>query len=465
MLDLVIIGGGPGGYVGAIRAGQLGLKTMLVEKDSLGGTCLNRGCIPTKSLISDAKLYKLAKASSVLEGTDNLSIDVNKMLTRKRQVVNGLVKGVEGLLKANGVELAKGIGSIKAQGLVGITDADGSIREVQTKNILIATGSRPQVLPFLKIDGQKVQTTDEALDDANIPANIAIIGGGVIGVEMAGLFASLGRQVTIFEVFPDVIMTEDEEVRQVMNKALKKQGVELFLDTRVQGVEADATGVTVTFAGADGKTQTARFDKLLAATGRAPVLEGIDAQALGLEKNGPFLKVDSQFRTGMPGVYAVGDVIGGVMLAHKASIEAEAAVEIIAGKGFHGSLLIPACIWGPVEVGSVGLSEAEAKKRGRNVRVGTFPYMASGAAKAKGKSEGFAKIVGDAGTGEILGVHIVGENATDMVAEAVSLMAAECVVEDFYQAVKPHPTLSEVVFEAAMDWNSKAIHKPPAKKT
>ena len=464
MLDLVIIGGGPGGYVGAIRAGQLGLKTMLVEKDSVGGTCLNRGCIPTKSLISDAKLYKLAKASTVLDGVDNISININKMLERKRQVVTGLVKGVEGLLKANGVELARGTGSIKAQGVVVVTAADGSTREVQTKNILIATGSRPQVLPFLKIDGQKVQTTDEALDDANIPANIAIIGGGVIGVEMAGLFASLGRKVTIFEVFADVIMTEDVEVRQAMNSALKKQGVELYLDTKVQGVEANATGVTVTFAGADGKTKTASFDKLLAATGRAPVLDGIDVQALGLEKNGPFLKVDGHFQTKMPGVYAVGDVIGGVMLAHKASIEAEAAVEIIAGKGFHGSLLIPACIWGPVEVGSVGLSEAEAKKQGRDVRVGSFPYMASGAAKAKGKGEGFAKIVGDAKTGEILGAHIVGENATDMIAEAVTMMAAECVVEDFYQVVKPHPTLSEIMFEAAMDWNHKAVHKPPTKK-
>ncbi len=463
MYDLIVIGGGPGGYVGAIRAAQLGMSVLLVEKDSLGGTCLNRGCIPTKSFYNDSKLLKQAKQSAVLTGNQQLGIAVDAMVARKRALVKGLVGGIEGLLKANGIKLVHGIGRIKKSGVVSVEAQNGSASEYEAKNILLATGSRPQVLPFLQVDGRLVQTTDQTLDSETIPQRIAIIGGGVIGVEMAGIFANMGREVAIFEILPDLLMTEDADVRALTTKKALQMGIELHLGTKVVSVQPAENTVTMTYADQSGKEASLTVDCLLAATGRAPCLDGVEH--LGLTMEGPFIKVDKSFKTSLAGVYAIGDVIGGMMLAHKASAEAEAAVELMAGHiTTTPEMQIPSCIWGPVEIGSIGLTEEQAKAKDLKFTVGRFPFQFSGAAAAKGAQEGFVKIIGEKQSGEILGVHIAGEGATEMIGEAIALVGVEAVVEDFQHVVKPHPTLNETILEAALDWSGRALHAPPRKK-
>lgn len=461
MYDLTVIGGGPGGYVAAIRGAQQGFKVLLAEKDALGGTCLNRGCIPTKSLVYDTRLLQAARSAAVLTGNDRLAVDPAKLLARKRQVVGGLVNGIESLMKSHGVEVFRGRGHLAGAGKVVLHSESGETREVATRNVLLATGSRPAVPPFIAVDGRRVQTTDEALDTEAIPDAVTIIGGGVIGIEMATIYLNLGCRVTIIELLEDVLATEDRDVRAVVCRLLKQRGAALHVQSRVEAVHATENRTEVVFADANGRRQTAAGDRVLVATGRAPVLTGIDAPGLGLAMDGRFVRVDSHLQTNLAGVYAVGDLVGGLMLAHKASAEAETAVEHMAGvRGPSGPRPIPRCIWGPTEIGAVGMSEDEARAAGRSVRVGRFHLAASGAAQAMGHPAGFAKVVGDADTGEVLGVHIVGEHATDLVGQAVVVMTMEGVVEDLARAVMPHPTLSETLMEAAMDWNGLAVHAP-----
>jgi dihydrolipoamide dehydrogenase len=459
MHDLLVIGGGPGGYVAAIRAAQHGLKVLLIEKDVLGGTCLNRGCIPTKSYIHDTKLLKAAQSSPVLQGTEGLALDPGKMVARKRQVVKGLVTGLEAILRSNRIDVVAGRGEFLAPGRVRAVKTDGSAAEYQAKHIILATGSRPAIPPFLEVDGRLVQTTDEALDTEEIPRSIIIIGGGVIGTEMAAIYLNLGCQVTILELLPDILTTEDEDVRRTLKKLLQARGATLHLKVTAKEVAGRGDAVEVTWQDQDGHLGTATADRLLVAAGRAPLLTGLDPGKTGLATAGRFIKVNSNCATSLPGVYAIGDLVGGVMLAHKASAEAEIAVASILGqpKALRPEL-IPRCIWGITEIGAVGLTEAEARASGRLIKVGKFPFMNSGAARARGNPDGFTKIIGDAETGEILGVHILGEHATELIGEAVTAMTMEAVVEDLAEAVKPHPTLGETLMEAALGWSGRAIH-------
>jgi dihydrolipoamide dehydrogenase len=446
MYDLAIIGGGPGGYVAAICGAQQGLKVLLIEKNALGGTCLNRGCVPTKSLIYDSKLLKAAKTASILKGRENIEIDPVKMMGKKRQIVQNMVSGIETLLKSNDIQMVRGKGTLMGPGRVKVDLNDGLAKTYQAAHIILATGSKPATLPFIKIDGRIVQTTDEALDCEDIPEKVVIIGCGVIGIEMATIYLNLGCSVTIIELLDDILMTEDQDIRRIMGLLLKDKGVD------------------VSFQDSAGRQHDLHADRMLLAAGRVPVLSGIDGNTLGLETHGPFVKVNSKFETSLPGVYAIGDLIGGMMLAHKASAEAEAVVANITGGHREVSARsIPRGIWGPSEIGAVGLSEDEARATGRSIKVGKFQFSDNGAGQAMGDLTGFTKIVGDAETGEILGVHIMGSHATDLIGEAVTVMAMEGTVEDLAEAIKPHPTLSETVMEAALDWNGLAIHRPKKK--
>jgi dihydrolipoamide dehydrogenase len=462
--DIAIIGGGPGGYVAAICGARQGLKTVLIEKDTVGGTCLNRGCVPTKSFYYDSNLFKSATTSSVLRGAENLSIDAAKMVARKQQVVKNLVSGLEKTIKSNDVTIIQGFGELISSDRIRITDTKGKILTVNARHIILATGSRPAVPSFVEIDGHWVQTTDEALDSEDIPKKVVIIGGGVIGLEMAAIYLNLGSQVVIVELLPDIIMTEDPDIRGAMRMLLEQRGAVLYLNAHAQRVAVSDVEVSVTVQTKTGQIQSICADRLLIATGRKPVLDGIDAANLGLKIDGSFVKVNSWFETSLPNVYAIGDLVGGMMLAHKATAEAEAVIASILGDNKTvRPEWIPRCIWGLAEVGAVGLTEEQARELHRNITIGKFPFSASGAAQAMGHTAGMVKIVGDAESGEILGVHIIGAHATDLISEAVTAMAMEGAVEDLYEAVKPHPTVSETVLEAALDWSGRAIHMPRKK--
>lgn len=465
MYDLAIIGGGPGGYVAAIRGAQQGLKVLLVEKDSLGGTCLNRGCISTKCFIHDAKILQAAKTSSVLTGGNTLSIDPVKMVARKRQVVGIAVAGLWKIIKSHGIEVMQGRGELMAPGRVNVGRTDGSIRQYNSRHIVLATGSQPSVLPFIDVDGHYIQTTDEALDSEDIPERLVIIGGGVIGLEMACIYRTLGSKVIILELLPDIIINEEMEIRRAMRILMEQHGIRISLKATVKEVAARDGRVEGSYEDETGQIQVFESDRVLVATGREPILDGIDHNKLGLKTDGPYIKVNSRLETSLPGVYALGDLVGGMMLAHKASAEGEATVaNILGGNKEVKQELIPRCIWGFTEVGSVGLTEEEARATGRGIKVGKFHYMNSAAAQAMEDVNGLVKIVGDSETGEILGVHIIGPHATDLIGEPVMAMTMEAAMEDLAEAIKPHPTLSETIMEAAMDWSGMAIHSPKKKQ-
>jgi dihydrolipoamide dehydrogenase len=461
MYDLAIIGGGPGGYVAAVSAARHGMKVILIEKDRVGGTCLNHGCIPTKCLYYDAKLFHAARSSSVLQGTDSLAVDPAAMLARKRQVVGQLCSGLEHAIRSHGVAIAAGAAELVSPQQIRVASVGAEPHLVQAGRVILATGSRPAIPASIPVDGGRVQTTDQALDCEEIPRRVAIIGGGVIGLEMAAIYLNLGCQVALIEMLPDILATEDADVRKAMRQLLLRRGAALHLQSQVLEVAYADAGVEVTFRTVSGEVCRETGDRVLVAAGRAPVLTGIDAARLDLKMDGRFIRVDDRLRTNLPGVYAIGDVIGGMMLAHKASAEAEAVVaDLRGGRRPVRPERVPRCIWGLAEIGAIGLSEEQAAAAGRRVKVGRFPYLASGAAHALGATEGFVKILGDPDTGEILGVHILGAHATDLISEAATAMSLESFVEDLSEAVKPHPTLSETVSEAALSWRNMAIHLP-----
>lgn len=461
--DLAVIGGGPGGYVAAICGARRGLRVLLVEKDALGGTCLNRGCIPTKSFYYDAKRFHDVKTSPVFGGTKTLTVDSRKMLARKREAVARLTDGLEKILRSHRIEVRRGFGELVSPQTVRLHALDGTTAEHAARHVILATGSRPAAPGFIPVDGRLVQTTDEALDDERIPEEAVIIGGGVIGLEIAAIWLNLGVRVTILELLPDIIANEDAEIRRVMKRLLEQRGARLHLNAQTKELSPGEEAVNVTFQDQSGTIRTLTADRVLVATGRVPVLNGIDAKALKLETEGPYVKVNHRLESSLPGVYAIGDLVGGMLLAHKATAEAEVAVEnILGGSRTVRAELIPRCIWGPTEIAAVGLTEDQARADGRPIRIGKFPFTASAAAHARGDDQGFVKIIGDADSGEILGVHILGDHATDLIAEPVTAMAMESAVEDLFQGIKPHPTLSETVMEAALAWQGSAIHLPAA---
>lgn len=462
MYDLAVLGAGPGGYVAAIKAAQQGLKVLLVEKDRVGGTCLNRGCIPTKSFLSDLKILDLARTSRVLVGGEGLDIDINRMVKRKNRVVDIQVRGLGGIIQGHGIQLEQGRGEILDPQSIRV-EGEGGIRNFKARNIILATGSETSIPLFVKVDGHFVISTNEALNPDVLPKTMIIIGGGVVGVEFATIYQALGTKVTMLEMLPDIIMGEDEEVRSTIRKSLLERDIQIYLEARVTNVNAQAEGVVVTFDDKAGNTQDVKGEKVLVATGRKPNMDGIDVEVLGLKKEGPYIQVNSKMQTNIPGIYAIGDLIGGWMLAHAASAEGETAVENILGQPRSMKQeLVPRCVYSFLEVASVGLTEQQARDSGLPVKTGKHYYKYSGKAHAMDAVAGFVKIVGNALSGEILGTSIVGEHATDLIGEIQLAMTVEAAVEDLWDIIKAHPTLGECVREAALSWENRAIHMPKA---
>jgi len=461
--DVAVIGSGPGGYVGAIRAGQLGLKTVLIEKDNkFGGTCLHVGCIPTKNLLLNAEVYDYFKhAKEFGIECKEFSLDWAAVQARKAKVVTKLAKGVEFLLKKNKVEIVQGYGRLAGPGRISVTDAKNQSREIEAKNIVLATGSEAKMIPGLEPDSKTILTNKEILDLKEIPKSMIVIGSGAVGVEFASIFHRFGTEVTILEMLPRVVPLEDEEIASELDKAFKKQGIKVHTGAKVQKVTKGAKGVSVEFTDAQGKAQKLDAETCLVAVGRAPNTQnvGLEKTRVKLEKG--FIKVDSYMSTDEPGVYAIGDIVAGSpLLAHVGSMEGIVAVTHAAGKPAEpiNYRQVPNCTYCEPEISSVGLTEQQAREGGYKVKVGKFPFAGNSKAAILGSQAGFVKIVSDERYGEILGVHMIGPRVTEMIAEAVAVMRLEGTVEDLEHTIHPHPTLTEAMSEAAHAVFGMAIH-------
>ena len=460
--DLVIIGGGPGGYVAAIRAAQLGLNTVCVEMDkTLGGTCVNVGCIPSKALLTSSEHYEFARLHAAEHGVkfDGVSADLATMLKRKDNVVAQNTKGIEYLFKKNKIEWARGRGTLKAGNVVDVEGADGSTSSYQAKNVIIATGSVPIELPFLKFDERRVLSNVGALTIPEVPKHLIVIGGGVIGLELGSVWRRLGAKVTVVELFPTILPGNDEEVIREADKIFRKQGLEIHAGTKVVSGAVDGDTVTIDVE-KDGKTEKLTADYVLVSVGRKPSLNGIDAAALGLTlgKRGE-IAVDEQMRTNLPNVYAIGDAVGGKLLAHKAEEEGVIAAEVIAGHKAHMDYKsMPSVVYTWPEIASVGPAEHEVKASGREYKTGKFPFSANGRARTMGETSGFVKFIADARTDELIGCHIIGPNASDLIQEVVLAFEYRGSSEDIGMTVHSHPTLSETVKEAALGVLGRSLH-------
>jgi dihydrolipoamide dehydrogenase len=458
--DLVVVGGGPGGYVGAVRAAQLGLRTALVERDKVGGTCLHVGCIPTKVLLHTAELLEDVRAASEFGlAVDGARLDMPQLRRRKDRVVLTNFRGVEYLMRKNNITVAAGDGSLLDPTHVRVTAPNGSTQDLAAGAVLLATGSRPRSLPGVVIDNERVLDSTGALNLTEVPKSIAIIGCGAVGVEFASVYAAFGSQVTLIEYLPSVLPLEDEEVAAVLAKALGRRGVTIKTGTEVTGVRSAGGRVEVALrAGDNQETVTAEY--ALMAVGRAPVTEGLGLESVGLSLERGALPVDQQMRTSVETIYAAGDMIGGLLLAHVASAEATVAVEAIAGQSPAplDPLLMPRATYSIPQVASVGLTEQEARAQGRDVAVGRFQFMANARAAILNHREGLVKIVADRELGEILGVHLAGPQVTELLPEGVLGRSLEATVLEIGQAVHAHPTLSEAMREAALAALGRAIH-------
>ena len=466
--DVVVIGSGTGGYVAAIRAAQLGLKTACIERAPvLGGTCLNWGCIPTKALLEHAHALKIAqewKEWGLTISQAAIGIDMNQVQTRKDKIVKGLTGGIEFLFKKNKIDWIRGSGQLAGKGKVEVTEGDKQTIGVK-KEIIVATGSQPRSVPGIEIDRKRIITSDEAINLKTIPKSIVILGSGAVGVEFGSIFKRFGSDVTIVELLPRIVPLEDEAVSAELERSFKKQGIKVLTGTKVTGARASASAVDLDAQTPDGKTTKLTAEYLLVATGRGPVTSGLGAQEAGLRLERGYVWVDDHYRTGVPGISAVGDVVtfdkpGHPQLAHLSSAEGIAVAERIAGQEFHGINLdhVPACTYCDPEIGSVGLTEAEAKERGYDVRVGTFKFSVLGRARIANETEGFVKIVAEKKYDEILGVHMIGPRSTELVAEATVALRLECTVEELIRTIHAHPTMSEAVGEAAHATHGAAIH-------
>jgi len=460
--DVVVIGGGPGGYVAAIRAAQLGLKTVCVEMDkTLGGTCVNVGCIPSKALLQSSEHYEFARLHAREHGFgfDNLSLDLETMMRRKLDVVSANTRGVEFLFKKNKVTWAKGRGTLRPGNVVDVVANDGANATYQAKNVIIATGSVPIELPFLRFDERRVLSNIGALSIPEIPKHLVVIGGGVIGLELGSVWRRLGAKVTVVELMPTILPGMDGDVVKEADKTFRKQGLDIRAGTKVTGATAEDSRVLVQTE-KDGATETLDADYVLVSVGRRPALTGVDAAALGLAvgKRGEVV-VDHAMRTNLPNVYAIGDVVGGKLLAHKAEEEGVIAAEVIAGKPSEMHYRsMPSIVYTWPEIASVGLAEHEVKEAGREYKVGKFPFSANGRARTLGESSGFVKFIADAHTDELLGAHLIGPNVSELCAEVVLAFEYRGSSEDIGITVHSHPTLSEAVKEAALGVLGRAIH-------
>ena len=467
--DVVVIGSGTGGYVAAIRAAQLGLTTAVVERQpSLGGTCLNWGCIPTKALLEHAHALKIAqdaKEWGLVLGDVKPSIDMNRVNARRTKVVTGLTKGVEFLFKKNKIDWIKGSGRLAGGGQVQVTSPGAEPQTLLAREIIVATGSYARSVPGIELDGTRIITSDQAIALTEVPASLAIMGSGAVGVEFASIYRRFGSAVTIIELLPRLVPNEDEAVSAELEKAFKKRGIVSRTSTKVTSAVVKDGQVTLEMQGADGTAATLTVQTLLVATGRGPVTDGLGAEEVGLEMERGYIKVDSLFHTNVPGISAVGDVItmgtgAHPQLAHLSSAEGIVLAERIAGQDVKPINYdhVPGCTYCDPEIGSIGLTEAEARARGFEVRVGIFPFGVLGRAKIANETEGFVKIVADKKYDEILGVHMIGPRATELVAEAGVALRLECTVEELIRTIHAHPTMSEAVGEAAHAVHGTAIH-------
>jgi dihydrolipoamide dehydrogenase len=460
--DLVVLGAGPGGYVAAIRAAQLGMKVACVEKDrTLGGTCLNVGCIPSKALLESSERFLAAREHSAEHGIkiSGVELDLPTMLRRKDAIVTQFTGGITQLFRKNKVTHVRGLGRLGGPGRVEIDSSDGPLR-LTTKNILIATGSVPSTLPGLTLDGDRIGTSTEALAYTEVPTHLIVIGAGVIGLELGSVWARLGSKVSILEYMPSLLPTMDTDISKLATRLFTKQGLAMSFGVKVTGATRQGDSVTVEYLGTDGKPANIVGDRVLVAVGRKPNTAALGAEAAGvrLDRRGCIV-VDDHYFTGVDGIYAIGDVIPGPMLAHKAEEEGIAAVEGMAGQPGHVNYdAIPNVIYTHPEIATVGKTEAELKQAGIPVRRGKFPFLANGRARALGDTDGFVKILAHAETDRILGVHIIGPRASDLIAEAAVAVEFSASAEDLARSVHAHPTLSEVMKEAALDAGGRVIH-------
>ena len=468
--DVVVIGAGTGGYVAAIRAAQLGLKVAVVEQQkALGGTCLIWGCIPTKALLEHAHALKVAQGAREwgLTGIDGagVGIDMAAVHARKDKMITGLTGGIEMLFKKNKIDWLKGTARLTGKQGVEVTLHDGARQALTaTREIIVATGSAPRNVPGIEVDRKKIIFSDEAIHLPYVPKSIAIMGSGAVGVEFASIFKSYGSEVTVIELLPRLVPGEDEAVSAELERAFKKRGIKVMTGSKVTSAKAGANGVDIEVEGADGKSQKLSYDLLLVATGRGPVTEGLGAEALGIKMDRGYVVVDALFKTSVPGISAIGDVItmGGphYQLAHVSSMEGIVLAERIAGQAAQPINYdhVPRCTYSDPEIGSVGLTEAQAKAQGHDVRIGSFPFRALARARMAGETDGFVKIVAEKKYDEVLGVHIIGPRATELVAEAVVALRMEVTVEELIRTIHAHPTMSEAVGEAAHAAHGAAIH-------
>jgi dihydrolipoamide dehydrogenase len=470
--DVVVIGSGTGGYVAAIRAAQLGLKTAVVERAPvLGGTCLNWGCIPTKALLEHAHALKMAqdwKEWGLTLGdaavTQSFGLDMNQVQARKDKIVKGLTGGVELLFRKNKIDWIKGSGRLAGKGKVEITDGQKQTL-IANKEIIVATGSQPRSVPGVEIDRRKIITSDEAIGLKEIPKSIVILGSGAVGVEFASIFRRFGSEVTIVELLPRLVPVEDEAVSAELEKSFKRQGIKVLTGTKVASAKVSGDVVTLAAAAADGAAVKLEAQYLLVATGRGPVTSGLGAEEAGLKLERGYVRVDKQFHTGVAGISAIGDVItfdkpGHPQLAHLSSAEGIALAERIGGREFRAINYdqVPGCTYCDPEIGSVGLTEREARERGYDVKIGSFKFGILARARIANEIEGFVKIVSEKKYDEILGVHMIGPRATELVAEATLALRLECTVEELIRTIHAHPTMSEAVGEAAHAAHGAAIH-------
>ena len=458
--DVAIIGGGPGGYVAAIRAGQLGLKSCVIEKEALGGVCLNWGCIPSKALLKNAEIVSYVhRADQFGLRFDNFEADYGVAVKRSRQVVDRMTRGIGFLLRKNNVEHIAGAGRISAPNAIDVTAGDGRTSRVRARNIIIATGARPRSIPPLPVDGERIITSRESIVADDVPASIAIVGGGAIGVEFAYIYKMYGADVTVIELLPHLVPNEDEEICQQLERAFTRHGIKMQTGAGVTGAQADASGVTLTVE-KDGVAETSRYDKVLVAIGVQPNTENLGLETVGVATERGYISIDDRMATNVPGIYAVGDVTGKLALAHVASAQGVTAVEAIAGEETQplNYAFMPRATYCHPQVASFGLTEAQAREQGYDVKIGRFNAQASGKAVAMGENDGLVKLVIDANYGEILGGHMCGPEVTELLGELSMTKLLEGTTLELGWAVHAHPTIAEMVHEAALDAEGRVLH-------
>ncbi|MDG5799073.1 dihydrolipoyl dehydrogenase [Marinilabiliaceae bacterium ANBcel2] len=459
--DLLIIGSGPGGYVAAIRASQLGFKVAVIEKAELGGVCLNWGCIPTKSLLKSAQVFNYIKEAESygVNISGDVSADFNAIIKRSREVASGMSKGIEYLFKKNKIEVIKGSAKLTKNKSIEVTNKEGKT-EYSAKNIILATGARSKQLKAVPIDGEKIIGYRKALTLEKPPESMVIVGSGAIGSEFAYFYNSIGTKVTLVEYMKDIVPLEDQEVSKQLGRSFKKAGIKVMTGSEVTSADTSGKKVKVTIKNKKGKEEVVESDIVLSAVGVTPNIEELALQEAGVETENGKIKVDPFYKTSADGIYAIGDIVAGQALAHVASAEAITCVEKMAGKDVKpiNYSNIPACTYASPEVASVGLTEEAAKEGGYELKIGKFPFTASGKASSSGKREGFVKLIFDAKYGELLGAHMIGDNVTEMIGEVVTARTLETTANEIIKSVHPHPTMSEAIMEAAAAAYDEVIH-------